>query len=665
MSQVSYGTITITDTNDIESITVEYNRNQSSSSAPSATDSGWSTTRPDWAQGYYIWQRTRVHKSGTTVDKDVIGTAVCITGSTGSTGAPGRGLTDSSTQYCNYGTGEPANNYSGWVDAPPSYDSSKPNYWVMITNTYSAAPTPEIIKYKDEALTKAVADAAIANSIATHANENAQGALSISRATQQHFWFNSTTSGSIEAGAYITDTPIDTFKNGKSGGYLLARSDGLELGRGTNKFMTLSATALNFYRPGTTTIDAQLTSTGLNIANGSIELANGTNNSIKISNSNFTRSINSISRDDLRMAIGDKFGVASDGTLYASGAKIAGDITVSKLTVNSGATISDTNGLISNSAIEVGGRNLLLDTKKDAEESHVTYDLADFNFSESVVAGEVYTVSAKVTTSEEKKAIGFYHSGGQYLMNAWQSVSSDGLYNVTFTATTDMAAQTAGIGYGFCRVYASNTSGAQGSTAITGTAHVDWIKLEKGNIATDWTPAPEDVDTNIVLTAEGFDNRIDSLSERITGVASQQSLFEDEVDNKFTNIRGLQTAFEKDTLESLKNLEDAQSTFASISELSQLQKFINEYIGTDGYITSGGDAGNPYLEIGKKIGTASFYVRISSTEMGFYQNGVKVAYINSSQLYITNSEVLNEQRIGAFNWKVEGSNRMSLVYSPK
>lgn len=213
MSQVSYGTITITDTNDIESITVEYNRNQSSSSAPSATDSGWSTTRPNWAQGYYIWQRTRVHKSGTTADKDVIGTAVCITGSTGSTGAPGRGLTDTTTQYCNYGTGTPADNYSGWTDAPPSYDSSKPNYWVMITNTYSAAPTPEIIKYKDEALTKAVADAAIANSIAQHANEDAQGAMSQSAngiASIYRVWYRTnTTTAPSKPPAHVTSEADD------------------------------------------------------------------------------------------------------------------------------------------------------------------------------------------------------------------------------------------------------------------------------------------------------------------------------------------------------------------------------------------------------------------------------------------------------------------------
>ena len=258
MSQVSYGTITITDTNDIESITVEYNRNQSSSSAPSATDSGWSTTRPNWAQGYYIWQRTRVHKSGTTADKDVIGTAVCITGSTGSTGAPGRGLTDTATQYCNYGTGTPADNYSGWVDAPPSYDSSKPNYWVMITNTYSAAPTSEIIKYKDEALTKAVADAAIANSVAQHANEDAQGAMSQASATQvaqealahslRKIWINENTVGDYVAGTYAasglsdgTDTNFNTTNPSTYGFNSLLRHTFLSFRYNTHQLVTIGS----------------------------------------------------------------------------------------------------------------------------------------------------------------------------------------------------------------------------------------------------------------------------------------------------------------------------------------------------------------------------------------------------------------------------------------
>ena len=142
---------------------------------------------------------------------------------------------------------------------------------------------------------------------------------------------------------------------------------------------------------------------------------------------------------------------------------------------------------------EIGGRNLLADTKKDKDQTHSTYNICDFNFTESIVEGEVYTLSASVTTSAEKKGIAFYHSGGSIIMGTWYPISADGLYVATFTGTAAMAAQTQGLGHGFCRVYVSNNNAtAQGSTPITGTANVNWIKIEKGAKATDWTPAPED-----------------------------------------------------------------------------------------------------------------------------------------------------------------------------
>ena len=69
MSQVSYGTITITDTNDIESIAIEYNKNQSNQNPPSEGDSNWSTNRPTWQQGYYIYKGTfGVIKGGVYID---------------------------------------------------------------------------------------------------------------------------------------------------------------------------------------------------------------------------------------------------------------------------------------------------------------------------------------------------------------------------------------------------------------------------------------------------------------------------------------------------------------------------------------------------------------------------------------------------------------------
>ena len=264
-----------------------------------------------------------------------------------------------------------------WTTVVPTYITGG-KYYTSLQTSLSDGTSPVFSTIiLNQGLTDSNYNAAVANSVASSANENALGAMSISRATQQHFWFNSTTSGTLEAGAYITDTPIDTFKNGKTGGYLLARSDGLELGRGTNKFMTLDSSALKFHntngavtstfgnsialasngasivigatgsdnsnisitsnelqlRRGTTA-NASLGSNGLTITNGAIQFgsggASGTSaGNIRLANVDFNRSINNTNRTNLRLAIGDKFGVKNDGTLYASNATITGKITVS------------------------------------------------------------------------------------------------------------------------------------------------------------------------------------------------------------------------------------------------------------------------------------------------------------------------------------------------
>jgi len=128
------------------------------------------------------------------------------------------------------------------------------------------------------------------------------------------------------------------------------------------------------------------------------------------------------------------------------------------------------------------GTNLLNDPTKDAGNSHTTYNIADFDFNTSLIAGQTYTVTAKVTTSAEKTGVGFYHSGGALCMypnqnmgDCFTPITSDGIYSVVFVATDDMAAQTANAGHGYCRVFVTNAPGAalQGSVAVAGTAHVD------------------------------------------------------------------------------------------------------------------------------------------------------------------------------------------------
>ena len=163
--------------------------------------------------------------------------------------------------------------------------------------------------------------------------------------------------------------------------------------------------------------------------------------------------------------------------------------------------------------MQVGGTNLCLDSKKDANQSHNTYNLQDFNLEESLIAGKTYTVSAKITLSSERQQVGFFHSGSTYAMidvddnKTWVAkTAGTAIYKRTFVATSNMESQTGGAGHGFVRVYSSTTTGgaSQGSTPISGTGHVDWIKLEEGNMASGWSPAPGDMqeamDGNDVIT---------------------------------------------------------------------------------------------------------------------------------------------------------------------
>lgn len=63
----------------IINVDVQYAQNQSTSTAPS---SGWSTTAPEWREGYYIWQRTAT----TTPSGVTYSNSVCISGKNGEDG---------------------------------------------------------------------------------------------------------------------------------------------------------------------------------------------------------------------------------------------------------------------------------------------------------------------------------------------------------------------------------------------------------------------------------------------------------------------------------------------------------------------------------------------------------------------------------------------------
>lgn len=186
MAQIGYNTITITDNTDIERIYMQYCRstdNQLTNNEVAHQTVTWQDTTPAWVNGQYIWSRSVVKYYGVT--NLTYGVPVCITGAqgqTGGTGAAGRSLTSTVTQYTtaiNSATINEStmNNYT-WNNNVPTYSSSTPAYWVRVTNTYSNPSSTEYIIYKDNGLTDAIKTSHDANTTAQSADSKADQAIS-------------------------------------------------------------------------------------------------------------------------------------------------------------------------------------------------------------------------------------------------------------------------------------------------------------------------------------------------------------------------------------------------------------------------------------------------------------------------------------------------------
>lgn len=157
--------------------------------------------------------------------------------------------------------------------------------------------------------------------------------------------------------------------------------------------------------------------------------------------------------------------------------------------------LTETDDKIEN--LEIGGRNLLLGSKNGMENSN--YGLTGYEYADptQIVAGEEYTVSFEGMLSDPVQT-GFY-------INTYPSpypqcviipaVATDGEYH-RYVATFEMPNNDSYTSMGFY-------SNVPGNGKLAG---VRKVKLEKGNCATAWTLAPEDIDKNIAAAKKAGDD---------------------------------------------------------------------------------------------------------------------------------------------------------------
>ena len=72
--------------------------------------------------------------------------------------------------------------------------------------------------------------------------------------------------------------------------------------------------------------------------------------------------------------------------------------------------------------------------------------------------------------------------------------------------------------------------------------------------------------------------------------------------------------------------------------------------------------GNLVLGATRVEGQDAYELKLTKNRISFMLNDVEVAYISSNNLYITNSTVVQNLKIGRFVWEVRGNGNLGLMY---
>ena len=140
--------------------------------------------------------------------------------------------------------------------------------------------------------------------------------------------------------------------------------------------------------------------------------------------------------------------------------------------------------------LSIGGRNLIKNSNKNQERKRGYLMTQEHDLTEDWKAGETYTISV-CCGIERDKGVLLYIWGGSYQLaevtTRTNSEDKDGLKWGVYTATFTISESTINsISDWHKKTYEIFQNGGEGDFILK------WVKLEKGNKATDYTEAPED-----------------------------------------------------------------------------------------------------------------------------------------------------------------------------
>lgn len=314
--------------------------------------------------------------------------------------------------------------------------------------------------------------------------------------------------------------------------------------------------------------------------------------------------------------------------------------------------ITDTGKKIDN--LKIGGRNLL----KNSHSVEQTYSYPSSNYVDQCnwvtsipLNGDTYTLSfwAKSTVAGDIIQVHFYSpSNITHCVGSQGQVSGNADGQCDFTLSTTLTK--------YWVTYTIPKGGNSARSVIIprmfsdfgkGTVSVKWEKLEEGNKATDWTPAPEDVDEAINTERTTRQSAIETKANEITSKVSETYVsnsafghYQKDVESRFTQTKDNFKWTLNETVKTAKDEIGGQidSVNGRVDGLKETTDNVNNYMSFD----------NDGLTLGKS--DSAFKTKITNQEWSIQKNGAKVTYINDQTMYITDGQFTQSLKIGNFGF---------------
>lgn len=688
------------------------------SSSPTELNGGnWSSTQPTWTGGTYIWRRTKVTYADDHTEYTPSETGVCITGNTGDKGDPGDAgtsiiITSTAVDYqaSINGTTPPTET---WTTSIPSVPAGQ-YLWTRTTVNYSDGTSTVSYSVSRQGANGSPGSdgtsVTITNTAVTYATST-NGTTAPSSGWQNKI-------PTVPQGSYLWTKTVVTYSDGKSTtAYSVSRqgsdgSDGSD-GRG------ISSTTITYQAgsSGTTIPTGNWSSSIPSVSAGKylwtrtvITYTKGTPASTT------SYSVGRMGQNGSPGSDGsDGRGIQSTAVTYqahssqtsaptGSWTSTVPALSTSKPYLWTRTIITYTDGTSSTGysvsstleSFEIGGRNLAIGTQKLEDDtpynasidddimwntcaSEPTYGawagpyirLHDIAVRNNLKVGDILTVSQKFMVNFEPiKAVQFTyyradgdgHSGGRFIFSA-DDISVNTWYTVSFTISVTSSILDEAKGANRSRIETDyyTTSDYYFNDDHTAIMYFAAPKVELGNKATDWTPAPEDVDQSIGNVQDSLEDMNSDISDNLGSLSDELHAAQGDITDLTQTINTTTTrvaeleqfsegwSFNFTTIqEQITQLGDQVNT--STTETLKYIKFI------DGEIWLGKDPDE---------GEDDFKVVISNERIRFLQNNVEIAYISNNQLHITNAQVTKRLDIGNFAFFPRQNGNLTLRFTGK